>query len=89
MVPGTEARMSTHEGDEPTDDAAPGPVPDPALGDAVDEAMKKEVWRTLAPQFQHLAFESRRVRPPRDRTEIDDILDSIRQQDPDEDGRPE
>ena len=62
---------------------------DPALGDAVDEAMKKEVWRTLAPQFQHLAFESRRVRPPRDRTEIDDILDSIRRQQPDEDDRPE
>lgn len=59
---------------------------DPALGDAVDEAMKKEVWRTLAPQFQYLAFESRRLQPPRDRTDIDDILDSIReQQKPDED----
>jgi hypothetical protein len=77
--------MGTHEGDEPADETAP----DPALGEAVDDAMKKEVWRTLAPQFQHLAFESRRVRPPRDRTEIDDILDSIRQQDPDEDERPE
>jgi hypothetical protein len=77
--------MSTPEGDEPADET----TPDPELGRAVDEAMKDEVWRRLAPQFQHLAFESRRVRPPRDRTEIDDILDSIRQQEPDEDDRPE
>ncbi|GAA4919703.1 hypothetical protein EV188_103201 [Actinomycetospora succinea] len=77
--------MSTDEGGQPTDE----PGEEAALGDAVDDAMKKEVWRTLAPQFQHLAFESRRVRPPRDRTEIDDILDSIRQQEPDEDDRPE
>lgn len=77
--------MSTPEGDQPADET----VPDPELGEAVDEAMKKEVWRTLAPQFQHLAFESRRVRPPRDRSEIDDILDSIRRQQPDEDDRPE
>lgn len=63
---------------DPPDD---GEQPDTALGAAVDEAMKKEVWRALAPQFQHLAFESRRVRPPRDRSEIDDILDSIREQD--------
>ena len=77
--------MSTPEGDQPADETAP----DPELGEAVDEAMKKEVWRTLAPQFQHLAFESRRVRPPRDRTENDDILDIIRRQQPDEDDRPE
>ncbi|MDD7940910.1 hypothetical protein PHK61_21040 [Actinomycetospora lutea] len=81
--------MSTPEGGEPAHEPADDPAPDPALGDAVDEAMKKEVWRALAPQFQHLAFESRRVRPPRHRTEIDDILDSIRQQDPDEDERPD
>lgn len=65
------------------------PADEAALGDAVDDAMKKEVWRALAPQFQHLAFESRRVQPPQDRTEIDDILDSIREQKPDEDEPPE
>jgi hypothetical protein len=69
--------MATDEGDGPDDSGA--------LGDAVDDAMKKEVWRALAPQFQHLTFESRRLQPPRDRTDIDDILDSIREQTPDED----
>ncbi|MEJ2886575.1 hypothetical protein [Actinomycetospora aeridis] len=73
--------MATDEGDEPVDDGA--------LGDAVDDAMKKEVWRALAPQFQHLTFESRRLQPPRDRTDIDDILDSIREQTPDEDDHPD
>lgn len=78
--------MSAHEGEEPADDAAR----ESAVGDAVDEAMKNEVWRHLAPQFQYLAFERHRIQPPRDRTEIDDILDSIRRQDePDEDERPE
>ncbi|MHC1561802.1 hypothetical protein ACR9E3_22815 [Actinomycetospora sp. C-140] len=64
------------------------PEPDPQLAGAVDDAMKREVWRALAPQFQHLAFESRRVQPPRDRNEIDEILDKIRDETPD-DERPD
>ncbi|MEJ2863395.1 hypothetical protein [Actinomycetospora flava] len=76
--------MSADDGDEAGDEGR--------LGEAVDDAMKKEVWRALAPQFQHLTFESRRLQPPRDRTEIDDILDSIREQHPrpdDEDEPPQ
>lgn len=74
------------------DDETSGPDPaveaDAALAAAVDDAMKREVWAQLAPRFQELGFESRRLRPPQDRTEIDDILDSIRNQDPDAE-RPE
>lgn len=65
------------------------PDPDPRLAGAVDDAMKREVWRALAPQFQHLTFESRRVQPPRDRNEIDEILDKLRHETPDEDDRPD
>jgi hypothetical protein len=66
-----------------------GAEPDPALAHAVDDAMKREVWAQLAPRFQELTFESRRLQPPRDRNEIEDILDSIRNQDPEDDDRPE
>lgn len=72
------------------DDETPGPdpaaEPDPALAHAVDDAMKREVWAQLAPRFQELTFESRRLQPPRNRTEVDEILDSIRNQEPDDDG---
>lgn len=67
------------------EDETPDAAPDAALAEAVDDAMKREVWAALAPQFQNLTFESRRLRPPRDRTEIDEILDSLRNTDPDTD----
>ncbi|GAA4801149.1 hypothetical protein GCM10023200_42470 [Actinomycetospora chlora] len=71
------------------DDETPADAePDPALAKAVDDALKREVWAQLAPRFQELTFESRRLQPPRHRTDVDDILDSIRNQDPNEE-RPD
>lgn len=73
--------MSGDEDETPP--AGPPPAePDGELAHAVDDAMKKEVWRALAPQFQRNAFENRRVRPPRDRDEIQEILDKLRHEDP-------
>ncbi|PVZ09501.1 hypothetical protein [Actinomycetospora cinnamomea] len=64
--------MPSDEGDEPADETA--------LAGAVDEAMKSEIRRSLAPQFERLTLQHDEIRPPRDRQ--DEILDELRDLDP-------
>jgi hypothetical protein len=61
--------MPIDEADEPADD--------PALADAVDDAMKGEVRRSLAPRCECSTMPHDEVRPPRDRQ--DEILDELRE----------
>jgi hypothetical protein len=74
--------MSADEGDEPADGHRP--PEDTALADAVDDAMKPEVRRAFVQAHQQQIMDEDRVRPPRDRDEIEDILDKLRDEDPGE-----
>jgi hypothetical protein len=76
--------MSADEGDQPDDPAEP--ADGSQLAGAVEEAMKPEVWRALAPQFQRLTMQHDEIRAPRERQ--DEILDELRWKDP-RDERPE
>lgn len=67
--------MSTHEGGEPE---GARPAEDTALADAVDEAMAPELERSFVAFHQQHVAEQGRVRPPRPREEVDDILDELR-----------
>lgn len=86
--------MSADEGssgDEPVD--GDRPAEDTALADAVDEAMTPELRRSIVEFTQRHIMDEGRVRPPRPRDEIDDILDRLRDHDPgngpgDQDGPP-
>jgi hypothetical protein len=69
-------------GDEPVDGERP--AEDTALADAVDEAMTPELRRSIVEFSQRHIMDQDRIRPPRPRDEIDDILDKLRAQDPDD-----
>jgi hypothetical protein len=73
--------MSAHEGDQPDEQAD-----ESQIAGAVEEALKPEVWRALAPRFQRLTMQHDEIRAPRERQ--DEILDELRWKDP-RDGRPE
>jgi len=67
--------MTAHEGDQPDEQAD-----ESRIADAVEQAMKPEVWRALAPQFQRLTTQHDEIRAPRERQ--DEILDELRWRDP-------
>jgi hypothetical protein len=73
--------MSADEGDQPDEQAD-----ESQIAGAVEEALKPEVWRALAPQFQRLTMQHDEIRAPRERQ--DEILDELRWKDPG-DQRPE
>jgi hypothetical protein len=75
--------MSADEG-SPGDEPADGerPAEDSALADAVDEAMNPELRRSIVEFSQRHIMDQDRIRPPRPRDEIDDILDDLRNRDP-------
>jgi hypothetical protein len=77
--------MSADEG-SPGEEPADGerPAEDTALADAVDEAMTPELRRSIVEFSQRHIMDQDRIRPPRPRDEIDDILDKLRDQDPDD-----
>jgi hypothetical protein len=50
-----------------TDDDQPAGAADAHLGRAVEDAMRDEVWRALAPRFQQLTMQHDEIRAPRER----------------------
>jgi hypothetical protein len=73
--------MSADQDDQPDEQAD-----ESQIADAVEEALKPEVWRALAPQFQRLTMQHDEIRAPRERQ--DEILDELRWKNP-RDERPE